>query len=105
MRKKIINTCLLILVFLSSLSGAHDFSQLGNNPGSGSQAHCNTEQCNPCIPESPYCPYFEDIDPFLHQEMEPCQPRAVSLSLPVAPEALFDQGFVRSIYRPPTPFL
>jgi hypothetical protein len=57
------------------------------------------------MPECSHGLSFEEIDPFLHEGTEPYQPKNLSSLILIAPEALLDQGFVRSIFRPPTSIL
>ena len=103
---RLISTMLVVLVIIPSLLGAHDFSALGNTLGSGSQSPCDTNQRDPRAPECPSCVSLEDsIDPFLHEDTETYQLKAVSPLIPIATEVLLDQGFVRSIFRPPISIL
>ncbi len=103
---RLISSILVVLVIIPSLLGAHDFSPLGNTPGSGSQSPCDTNQCDPRTPECPNCVSLEDsIDPFIHEDTEIYQLKAVSPLIPIALEVLLDQGVVKSIFRPPTSIL
>ena len=102
---RLISPILVVLVILPSLLGAHDFSRLGKNPVSGSQSPCDTGPCGPLMPECSHGLSFEEIDPFLHEDMETYQLKVVSPLIPIAPEVLLDQGVVRSIFRPPTSIL
>ena len=102
---RLISTILVVLVILPPLLGAHDFSRLGKNPVSGSQSPCDTGSSGPLMPECSHGQFFEEIDPFLHEGTEPFQPKALSSLILIAPDALLDQGFVRSIFRPPTAIL
>jgi hypothetical protein len=88
-----VNICFLTLVFLSFLSGAHDFPGLGNGhvPRGLLVPECSSCACSE-----------EDIDPFTGEGIEPFQPKPISLSFQILPEILVDQGVVRSIFRPPT---
>jgi len=105
MLRKAINILLLALVILPSLLGAHDFSQLGNIPGSRSQSPCDTCPIDPLMPECSHGLSFEEIDPFLHEVTESYNPKTLSSLILIASEAFLDQGFVRSIFRPPTSIL
>jgi hypothetical protein len=97
---------LVVLVIISSLLGAHEFSPLWNIHDSGSQSPCDTNQRDQGKPECPKCVSLEDPnDPFLHEGTETYQLKVVSPLIPIGPEALFDQGFVRSIFRPPASIL
>jgi hypothetical protein len=103
---RLINGILVVLVIIPSLLGAHDFSPLGNIPDSGSQGPWGTNQRDPGTPECPNCVSLEDsIDPFLHEDAGTYQLKAVSPLIPIALEVLLDQGFVRSIFRPPASIL
>jgi len=105
MGRRTINICLFILVFMPSLLGAHDFSPLGNIRGPESQCPRDTNQRETRTPECPSCVFLEEdsIDPFLHEDTESCQLKSVSPLIPTAAGALLNQGFVRSIFRPPAP--
>ncbi len=93
MSTKTANICLFTLVFLSFLAGAHDFSLLGNDH----IAH------GPLAPECSSCESFEeDSDLFIREGIEPFQPDTISLLSPILSKVLVDQGFVRSIFHPPT---
>jgi hypothetical protein len=102
---RLISTILVVLVIIPSFLGAHDFSQLGKDPVSGSQGPCDTGSNGPLMPECSHGQSFEEIDPFLHEGTEPFQPKTLSSLILIAPEAFLDQGFVRSIFRPPTSIL
>ncbi len=106
MRFRFISSILVAVVIIPCLLGAHDFSPLGNILASESKSPCETNQRDPGKPECPNCISFEDsTDPFLYEHTETCQVKVVSPLIPVDPEALFDQGFVRSIFRPPSSIL
>ncbi len=94
MIRRTANICLLSLVFLSLLSGAHDFLGLGTD-----HAPCGVPEC------SAYESFEEDTDLFIREGVEPFQPEAVSLLSPMLSKVLADQGFVRSVFRPPTDIL
>jgi hypothetical protein len=102
---RLISTTLVVLVILPSLLGAHEFSPLGNTPGSGPQSPRDTGPRGPLMPECSYGLSFEEIDPFLHEDTGTYQVKVVSPLIPIPPEAFLDQGFVRSIFRPPTSIL
>jgi hypothetical protein len=102
---RLLSTILVVLVIIPSLLGAHDFSRLGENPVSGSQSPCDTSPCGPLMPERSHGLSFEEIDPYLYEGTEPYQPKTLSSLILIAPEAFLDQGFVRSIFRPPTSIL
>jgi len=102
---RLISSILVVFVIIPSLLGAHDFSPLGNIPGSGSQSPCDTCPIGPLMPECSHGLSFEEIDPFLHEGTESYQPKTLSSLILIAFEAFLDQGFVRSIFRPPTSIL
>jgi hypothetical protein len=106
MHRKLIITIQVVLVIIPSLLWANDLSSLGNILGPGSQIPCGANQSDPGMPECPNCVSLDDtVDPFLHEYTETYQFKTVSLSIPIAPEVLLDQGYVRSIFRPPTSIL
>ena len=106
MRWKLISSILVVLVIIPSLLRAHDFSLFGNILCSRSQSSCDTSQCDSQIPECPNCVSMEDsIDPFLPEDTNIYQKEVVSALILLTPEGLLDQGFVRSIFHPPTSIL
>ncbi len=106
MRWALISSILVVFIIIPSLLGAHDLSPFGNILGPGPQSPFDKNQHDSRMPECPNCVSWEDsTDPFLHEDTEIYLLRAVSPSSPIAPVVLLDQGFVRSIFRPPTSIL
>src|SRR5512136_1688969 len=65
------------------------------------QKPCNMDDCTSSMPKCPLCPSSSPINLYLHQETEVCLPILTSSSIHVSVETLSDQGFVKSIFRPP----
>jgi hypothetical protein len=102
---RLISSILIVLVIIPSLLGAHEFFPLENFPGSASQGPSDTDPSGPLMPECSHGPSFEENDPYLYEGTEPYQPKTLSSFITIPPEVLLDQGFVRSIFRPPTSIL
>ena len=86
MRWRLSSSILVVLVIISSLLGAHDFSPLGNILGPGSQSPCDTDQRDPRTPECPNCVSWEDsTDPFLHEDTDTYQLKAAFTFNPDSP--------------------
>jgi hypothetical protein len=65
------------------------------------RAPCGMNHCSPAAPKCPLCPSSNSSTPFIHAHRgaEVFLPR---LSFTIAtPQSLSDQGFVRSVFRPP----
>ncbi len=96
---------LFFLIILPSLPGAHDFFCF-ENPRSAHQEPIDHSQRDPRVPECPHGISLEDcIDPFIHDNIETDPSNAVTSFFSIAPDLLFDQGVVRSIFRPPASIL
>ena len=117
MSKKIVNIVSSILLLLPLLVGVLASSDLpisffssseicsGNNYGEVIlQKPCDMDHCNPHMPKCPLCPSSNSINPSLCQEGEAYLPPLTSSDILVSAETLFDQGVIRSVFRPPNLF-
>src|SRR4030042_674644 len=115
MSNKVFNIVLSILLMLPLLGGVFASSDLpksflssseicpGDNNGERSfQKPCDMDHCNPHMPRCPLCPSSGSIHPYLYHEGGAYLPPLASSLVLISPEALRDQGFVRSVFRPPT---
>jgi hypothetical protein len=66
------------------------------------QKPCGMDDCNPAMPKCPLCPSSNSINLYLHQETGVYVPILTSSLVFVSVDTLSDQGFVKSIFRPPT---
>ena len=114
MSKKIVNIVSSILLLLPLLVGVLASSDLpisffssseicpGNNYGEVIlQKPCDMDHCNPHIPRCPLCPSSSSIVPYLHQSREISMQSPSSSFILTTLDPLFDQGFLRSVFRPP----
>src|SRR4030042_3019454 len=115
MSKKVFKVVLSILLLLPLVGGVFASSDLlkfflssseicpGNNIGEVSfQKPCDMDHCSPYMPRCPLCPSSGSIHPYLYHEGGAYLPPLASSLVLISPEALRDQGFVRSVFRPPT---
>jgi len=63
---------------------------------------CNMGDCNPNTPKCPLCPSSSSTKPYLCHETPVYLPTLTSSLVLVCVDTLSDQGFVKSIFRPPT---
>lgn len=118
MSKKYLNilTCIFLLIALSTwalnLSGqGFAFTSLSEPPcgetstGAGFKKPCEMDHCSPNLPKCPLCPSFGSATPYLNQGVSDYLPPPASSSVWVSPDTLSSQGFIRSIFRPPTSIL
>jgi hypothetical protein len=114
MMRKVINIFLSILFLLLFFSGEFVSSALAKSRSSSSeicssdkgasvlfQKPCDMDHCNP-LPRCPLCPSSGTINLYLHPGAEVYLPPLHSSFLIISPDALSDQGFVSSIFHPPT---
>ena len=66
------------------------------------QKPCDMNHCNSHMPKCPLCPSSGSINPYLYREGGAYLPPLASSLILISPEALCDQGYVRSVFRPPT---
>jgi hypothetical protein len=102
MLKRSINILISISLVLPLFSGIAVFPQAVNNHPSSFQKPCNMDDCNPNMPKCPLCPSFSSINLYLNNEVGAYLPILDSSLVLVCVEILFDQGFVKSIFHPPT---
>jgi hypothetical protein len=118
MSKKTINVLLSILLSMPLIAGRFASSDSGNpllsfleicsrdNYAKVSyQKPCDMDHCNPRMPNCPLCPSSNSINPSLCQEGEAYLPPLTSSDILVSAETLFDQGVMRSVFRPPKSIL
>jgi hypothetical protein len=114
MMRKAINVSLSILLLLPLFSGEFVSSALAKSRSSSSeicssdngansrfQKPCDMDHCNP-LPKCPLCPSSSSMNPYLCQGAGVYLPPLPSSLIIINPDALPDQGFVSSIFRPPT---
>jgi hypothetical protein len=102
MWKRAINIFISICLVLPLFSGMAVFPQAVNNHPSSFQKPCNMDDCNPNKPKCPLCPSFSSTNLYLYHEAGAYLPILDSSLILICVETLSDQGFVKSIFRPPT---
>jgi len=113
MCKKTFRTIITILILPGLFIGIVNFSSLafaslfpGNSPPEPSfQKTCDMDHCNPNLPKCPLCPSSGSISLVLHLEGGFYLPILASSMLSIFHDSLSDQGFVKSIFHPPTTIL
>ena len=118
MSKKYLNilTCILLVIalltwVLSSAGLGFAFTSLSGPPcgkasgGPGLEKPCEMDHCSPDLPKCPLCPSFGFANPYLHQGVSDYLPPPDFSFTLASLDTLSDQGFIRSIFRPPTPTL
>ena len=115
MSKKYLNilTCILLVIalltwVLSSAGLGFAFTSLSGSScgktsdGPGFKKPCEMDHCSPNIPKCPLCPSFGSQAPCLNQGTLAYLPPLDSSFVSVCLDTLSDQGFIGSIFRPPT---
>jgi len=102
MLKRTINLFISISLVLPLFSGMAVFSQVVNNHPSSFQKPCGMDDCNPNMPKCPLCPSSGSINLYLYHETGDYLPILTSSLILVSVYTLSDQGFVKSIFHPPT---
>ena len=110
MSKKAFRTLTAILVLPGLLIGTVNYSALafanllpGNShPGTRFQKTCDMDHCNPNLPKCPLCPSSGSANLVLHLDSGLYLPILASSMLSISHVVLSDQGFVKSIFHPPT---
>ena len=64
--------------------------------------HCDMDHSNPRVPKCPLCTSSGTTALYLHQETGICLPVPVSSFIQISYLKFSDQGFVKSIFHPPT---
>ena len=105
MLKKALIIFMSILLLLPLLTGAVGFSQTVNNDPPSFQKPCDMDHCNPYMPKCPLCPSSSSHIPYLPNGARIYLPTLNSSFNLVSLESLSDQGFVKSIFHPPTSLL
>jgi hypothetical protein len=114
MSKKILNLIVTISLVLPLFAGmfgpcgiACTFSSfiqifLKSNIQTHFEEPCDMDDCNPNLPKCPLCPSSSSLNPYLPNEAGIYLPTLSSPFKPISVDSLADQGFVQSIFHPPT---
>jgi hypothetical protein len=110
MSKKITHVLMSILVLLPFFTAAPGFPQLANNDLPSFQKtcdmdHCDMDNCNPDMPKCSLCPSSGSFIQLFRYELADYLPTPTSSYILLTSGTLSDQGFVRTIFHPPTPIL
>jgi len=102
MLKKGLNIFISTLLLLPLLTGGGGFFQTVNNDPPSFQNPCDMNHCNPHMPKCPLCPSPSSTNLYFSEEMGAYLPTLTSLFILITIDNLSDQGFVKSIFHPPT---
>jgi hypothetical protein len=102
MLKKSIIIFILIVLLLPLFDEEGGLFKAVSNTSPAFQNLCGMVDCNPGMPKCPLCPSFHSINLYLHQETGVYLPTLTSSLVFICVDTLSDQGFVKSIFRPPT---
>jgi hypothetical protein len=110
MSKKTFRAIITILILPGLFIGTVNFSSLAlanlcpenSYPNASLQKTCDMDHCNPNLPKCPLCPSSGSIILVLHLEGGFYLPILGSSILLMSHDTLSDQGFVKSIFHPPT---
>ena len=102
MLKKALIIFISIILLLPLLTGAVGFSQTVNNDPPSFQKPCDMDHCNPYMPKCPLCPSSSSMSPYLPSGTRIYAPTLSSLFNPISADTLPDQGYVKSVFHPPT---
>jgi len=101
LRKSLVIFILVFLLFPLFAGEGKLFKAVGSTSPAFQEA-CNMDNCNPNMPKCPLCPSSSSINLYLNQETGAYLPILTSSLVLVCVDTLSDQGFVKSIFRPPT---
>ncbi len=101
MLKKGLIIFILIALLLPFFAEEDGFFKAASSASPAFQNPCGMDDCNPGMPKCPLCPSFRSINLYLHQETGVCLPIFTSSLIFIRVDTLSDQGFVKSIFRPP----
>jgi hypothetical protein len=102
MLRKGLNTFISILLLLPLFVGEAGFFQAVSNASPSFQKPCDMDDCNPNMPKCPLCPSSSSINLYLYHETAVYLPTPTSSFFMVSVSTLSDQGFVKTIFHPPT---
>jgi hypothetical protein len=102
MLKKGLSIFISILLLLPLFTGVVGFSQMISGDPPSFQKTCDMDNCNPNMPKCPLCPSSGFVNLFLPHETGACLPVLTSSLILICLSTLSDQGFVQSIFHPPT---
>jgi hypothetical protein len=89
-------------ITVASFDRGGGFSKTVNNDPPSFQKPCDMNHCNPHVPKCPLCPSPSSTNLYFSQEMGAYLPTLTSLFILITIDNLSDQGFVKSIFHPPT---
>ena len=102
MLRKGLNIFISILLLLPLFAGQAEFFQAVSHASLSFQKTCDMDDCNPNMPKCPLCPSFGSINLLLYHEVAVYLPTPASSYIQLSVSPMFDQGFVKAIFRPPT---
>src|SRR4030042_2220081 len=101
MLKKVLNTLFSILLLLPLFTGEAGFFQEVSNASPSFQKPCDMDDCHPGMPKCPLCPSSGSISLYFFHEFALYLPPSSSSFIFLSTDTLWDQGVVRTIFRPP----
>src|SRR4030042_6552122 len=102
MLKKGLNILIAILLILPLFTGEAGFFKAISHASPSFQKACDMDDCNPNMPKCPLCPSFSSINLYLYHGIGVYLPILTSSLIFICVDTLSDQGFVKSIFHPPT---
>jgi hypothetical protein len=104
MLKKGLNIFISILLLMPLFTEVVGFPQRADSDPPSFQKPCDMDQCNPQMPKCPLCPSSGSISLYFYHGAESYLPVFTSSLAAVDINTFSDQGFVKSIFHPPTTF-
>jgi hypothetical protein len=102
MLRKGLNIFISILLLLPIFVGGAGSFQTISQASPSFQKTCDMDDCNPNMPKCPLCPSFSSIHLYLYYETVVCFPTPASSYILLSVRILSDQGFIKTIFHPPT---
>ena len=105
MLKKVLIVIISIHLLLPLFTGVSGFSTPISNSPPSFQKTCDMDHCYPNLPKCPLCPSSSPIVQYFYSDTGDFLPPLNSSFILISIDILSDQGFVKSIFHPPTSIL
>jgi len=94
----------LAITFMIGIMDIHGNAHLkpDNRNCCDMDSSCDMDSCNHNLPTCPLCPSTGSLSPYLPNEAGNYLPLLISSLIIITPKTFSDQGFVKSIFHPPT---
>lgn len=105
--KKVLNIFISIFLLLPLFTEVARFPQTTDNDPVSFQKpcdmdDCDMDNCDAHMPKCPLCPSSGSMSLYLSNGIRIYTPIFTSSFNPISVDTLSDQGYVRSVFRPPT---